>query len=78
MKSAVKIILTNNKNKVLLQLKDNDPSYSGYWTLFGWHIENNETPEKALIREIKEEINYSLKNFKLIKKTIVKEFGEVY
>ncbi|MBU1975263.1 MAG: NUDIX domain-containing protein [Nanoarchaeota archaeon] len=78
MTSAVKIILTNNENKVLLQLRDNKQSHTGCWALFGGHIDGSETPEEALIREIKEEINYSLSDYKLIKESHVKDFGKVY
>lgn len=78
MKGGSKIILINNEGKVLLQLRDKDHSYSGSWALFGGHIEDSETPEEALVREIKEEINYSLKNYKLIKESDVKDFGKVY
>ena len=78
MKSAVKIILTNKEDKALLQLRDNKHSYAGSWALFGGHIDGSETPEEALVREIKEEINYSLKNYKLIKESYVEGFGKVY
>ncbi|MCW8966726.1 MAG: NUDIX domain-containing protein [Candidatus Pacearchaeota archaeon] len=78
MKSAAKIILTNNEDKALLQLRDKKHSHSGCWSLFGGHIDGSETPVEALIREIKEEINYTLKNYKLIKETFVEDFGKVY
>ncbi len=78
MKSGSKIILVNNEGKVLLQLRDSCHSYSGSWALFGGHIEGSETPEEALIREIKEEINYTLKDYKLIKETVIKDFGKAY
>lgn len=78
MESAVKIILTNKENKVLLQLRDQDHSYTGYWALFGWHIDGEETPEEALLREIKEEINYDLKYFSFIKEYVIEEFWKIY
>jgi 8-oxo-dGTP diphosphatase len=78
MKSASKIILINNEGKVLLQLRDNNHSHAGDWSLFGGHIEVSETPENALVREIKEEIGYYLKNYKLIKESNVENFGKVY
>ena len=38
--------------------------YPNCWALlFGGHIEERETPELALIREIKEEINYDVVTF---------------
>ncbi|MBU1110978.1 NUDIX domain-containing protein [Patescibacteria group bacterium] len=78
MKKAVKIILVNKDNKVLLQLRDAQHSHSGSWSLFGGHIDEGETPADALIREIKEELNHELTNFQFIKKTMVDTFGEVY
>ncbi|MGV8162122.1 MAG: NUDIX domain-containing protein [Candidatus Nanoarchaeia archaeon] len=73
-----KIILTNKENKVLLQLRSKNQSNAGSWALFGGHIDGLETPKEALIREIKEEINYSLTDYKLIKETMVENFGKVY
>jgi mutator protein MutT len=78
MKSAAKIILINKENKVLLQLRDREHSHAGCWALFGGHIDGPETPEEALVREIKEEINYSLTNYKLIEESYVEDFGKVY
>lgn len=78
MKKAVKIVLTNDKNEFLLQLRDKNHSYPGFWSLFWGHIENGEQPATALVREIFEELHYKLTNFELIKKSIVPDFGEVY
>jgi 8-oxo-dGTP diphosphatase len=51
--------------KLLMQLRDNIPTilYPGYWALFGGHIEPGETPEDAVVREIREEIDYELLAF---------------
>ena len=38
------------------------------WGFFGGGIEQGETPETALKREIKEELNFELKEFKFFKK----------
>ncbi len=61
---VVKIILYDSKNRVLLQLRTKDAIDGGKWSLFGGSSEEGETPEHAIVREIKEEINYDLKNFK--------------
>ena len=47
--------------KFLLQLRDNIPTivHPGYWAFFGGHIEENETPEVAVKRELEEEIGYA-------------------
>jgi ADP-ribose pyrophosphatase YjhB (NUDIX family) len=57
-KRVAKVILYNKENQVLLQLRDNNPkmAYPNVWTLFGGRIEQDETAEVAVKRELKEEI----------------------
>jgi len=63
-------ILINSQGKVLLQLRTQDaPYYPGYWTLPGGKVEENETLEQALKREIKEELGINLVNYRLFKQT---------
>jgi 8-oxo-dGTP diphosphatase len=59
---TVAIILVNNRNEVLLQLRDNDPniSYPNSWTLPGGVVESNENPEEAARRELIEETGMDL------------------
>lgn len=66
---GISIILLNKNKEILMQQRDNIPTirYPGYWGLFGGSIEDNETPEEAIIREVKEEINFDLKNFGLFR-----------
>ncbi|MEH2454846.1 NUDIX hydrolase [Nostoc sp.] len=61
----VAIAILYQKNKFLMQLRDNIPGilYPGYWGLFGGHIEPDETPDLAVKREILEEIGYNLPSF---------------
>lgn len=42
-------------------------SYNGLWETVGGRIEENETPEQALVREIKEEINSDVGSYKFFK-----------
>lgn len=37
------------------------------WSFFGGSIKPNETPKEALIRELKEELNYCITNFDFFK-----------
>ena len=60
-KIHVAIAILCQDGKFLCQLRDDVPniSYPGRWALFGGHIEPGETPEVALLRELKEEISYT-------------------
>lgn len=78
MKTAVKIILLNKKNQVLLQLRDQKHSHAGSWALFGGHIQDAESIEEAIIREIQEELDYHLTDYHFLKETLVEDFGKVY
>lgn len=48
---------------MLIQLRDDDPNIvaPGCWGLFGGHIEVNETPNEAVLRELHEEIGWKPK-----------------
>ena len=63
------IIFINNNDEVLLFLRDDIPDlpYAGMWDVLGGHVEPAESPEDCVVREMKEEIDYSLKNFYLYK-----------
>ncbi|HNR43307.1 MAG TPA: NUDIX domain-containing protein [Bacteroidales bacterium] len=64
------IILENEHRELLLYRRDNKPGipFPGHWDLIGGHVENGETPEKALVREVKEELDLDLKEFSFFKK----------
>jgi 8-oxo-dGTP pyrophosphatase MutT (NUDIX family) len=49
------------EQRYLMQLRDNIPGivYPGCWGFFGGHLESGEQPEKALRRELLEEINFT-------------------
>jgi 8-oxo-dGTP diphosphatase len=63
-KILVAIAILHQDHKFLMQLRDDIPTilYPGTWAFFGGHIEAGETPKDAVIREIFEEIGYTLKN----------------
>lgn len=73
MKIRGSVIILEKEGKFLLQLRDNNSKTMNpnKWGLFGGHIKKEETPIKAIIREIKEELDLELKK-ELIEK--VKEF----
>ncbi len=61
------IIIYNDENKILMQKRHkNAKIYPDHWGLFGGKIELNENYTEAIIREIKEELDYKLIDFKLV------------
>jgi 8-oxo-dGTP diphosphatase len=70
MKKIAAIILENEKGEFLLYLRDNKPGipFPAYWDLIGGHVEEGETPEEALVREVKEELDIDLKEYTFYKK----------
>jgi 8-oxo-dGTP pyrophosphatase MutT (NUDIX family) len=67
MKDGTAIILVNGKKEVLLQHRTDDAeNFPGMWSFFGGGIEENETPLETVKRECFEELEYDLKNPKLI------------
>ncbi|MDO8668077.1 MAG: NUDIX domain-containing protein [bacterium] len=61
------IILYEKNKKILLQHRaENAKRLPGYWGFFGGGVEAGETPEQAVRRETREELNYELENPKLV------------
>jgi len=65
------IIFINQKHQVLLFLRDDIKHipYPGMWDLPGGHVEPGETPDECIIREMKEELEYDLKEFTFFSET---------
>jgi 8-oxo-dGTP diphosphatase len=79
MKKIAAIILENDKGEFLLALRDNKAwiPFPDHWDLIGGHVEDGETPEEALVREVKEELDIDLKEYAFYKKFECFE-GDVY
>jgi 8-oxo-dGTP diphosphatase len=69
MKKIAAIILENDKGEFLLALRDNKSwiPFPNHWDLIGGHVEDGETPEEALIREVKEELDIDIKDYHFYK-----------
>jgi 8-oxo-dGTP diphosphatase len=69
MKEIAAIIFQNDDGEFLLYLRDNKPDipFPDHWDLIGGHVEEGETPEEALVREVKEELGIELKNYSFYK-----------
>ena len=79
MRAIAAIILENDNGEFLFYLRDGNPGipFPHHWDLFGGHIEEGETPEEALKREVKEELNYDLKEYRFFKEYLCLE-GDAY
>lgn len=69
---GVSAILINPQGQVLLQQRDDNPAirYPGHWSLFGGTIEEGEAPAEAVAREVKEEIDFEMRNFGLFREFV--------
>ena len=67
MKILAGALLYNAKGEVLLQHRDDKPdiAHPGLWSLFGGSVEEDETIEDALVREMWEELEYPVKEKQL-------------
>lgn len=56
-------------------LRDDVPDipYQNMWDVPGGHVEDNETPEQCIVREMKEEMDIDLADFELF---LVEEFDD--
>jgi mutator protein MutT len=62
-------LLFDRNNQLLIYLRDDKPeiSFPNHWDLFGGHVEKGETPEQALVRELKEELNVDVTDYQFYK-----------
>lgn len=58
-------ILIEN-HKILLGKRRSDRLYPDIWDIFGGHIEEGETREETLVRELKEEIGIKVKDYEYL------------
>ena len=62
------IVFYDDNKRILLQNREGISKFGEKWGYFGGGIEEGETPDQALIREVKEELNYDLKEYHYIGK----------
>ncbi len=62
-------LLFDSEGKLLIYLRDDKPDipFPNCWDLFGGHVEEGETPEVALVREVQEELGISIENYRFFK-----------
>jgi 8-oxo-dGTP diphosphatase len=80
MKEIASMIFVNSQGQILLQLRDDKPTipYPNMWTIPGGTIEEGETPEQAIEREMMEEMGIEAKAYRpfliLIKEPLFTEY----
>jgi len=58
--------IVDGEIEVFLQKKDDThPTIPNYFSFWGGMVEEGETPEEAVVRETKEELDYELKDYRL-------------
>ncbi|MBN2461315.1 MAG: NUDIX hydrolase [Candidatus Cloacimonetes bacterium] len=65
------MIIVNSRQQVLLLLRDSKSEipYPACWDLPGGKVEPGESPEQAILREVKEELGLEIKNCSLFRIT---------
>jgi 8-oxo-dGTP diphosphatase len=65
MKEISQVLLFDCNSRLVVYLRDDNPAipFPNHWDLFGGHLEAAETPEQALVRELREEVGVELKHW---------------
>jgi mutator protein MutT len=64
------VIFITSENKVLLEDRRRIKKHQEHWSFFGGSVEKGETHEEAMIREIREETNFLIKDYEYFKKYV--------
>jgi 8-oxo-dGTP diphosphatase len=69
MKQIAMVLVFDRHNRLLVYLRDNNSNipFPEHWDFFGGHLEDGETPEEALVREVKEELGVELKRWQFFR-----------
>jgi 8-oxo-dGTP diphosphatase len=72
MKQLAMVLLFDRHGRLLVYLRDDNPDipFPNHWDFFGGHVEEGETPEAALIREVKEELGVELKQWSFFRRYV--------
>jgi 8-oxo-dGTP diphosphatase len=63
------ILFVNRHGQILLFLRDDTPGlpYAGMWDLPGGHVEDGESPDQCIVREMNEELGLELDEVSLFR-----------
>jgi 8-oxo-dGTP diphosphatase len=69
MKQIAQFLLFDRNQNLLVFLRDDKPDipFPNHWDFFGGHIEAGESPEQALVREVKEELGLDLRHWEFLR-----------
>lgn len=70
MQQIAQILLFDGSGRLLIYLRDNKPEipFPNCWDFFGGHVEPGETPEQAMVREVREELNLELLSWRFFRR----------
>jgi len=73
------VLLFDRQNRLLIYLRDDNPAipFPSHWDFFGGHVEQGETPDEALVREVKEELGVHLSEWKFFRRYVCTQ-GDAY
>jgi 8-oxo-dGTP diphosphatase len=79
MKQIAMVLLFDRDARLLIYLRDNKPEipFPNHWDFFGGHVEAWETPEEAMVREVKEELGIELTQWNFFRRYVCTE-GDAY
>ena len=79
MKQVAQVLLFDRDARLVIYLRYNKPGipFPNHWDFFGGHLEDGETPEIALVREVEEELGLTLTEWQLFRTYVCTE-GDAY
>ncbi len=66
--SCAGVLFFDEKHHILLEDRRKIKKHGEHWSFFGGSMEPGETPEQTMLREIREELNHSIKKYSFFKK----------